>query len=114
MLIVSGFGRGEVDSDGYSADQTEAMTWIQAITGITVGDTAYTRTSSYPYDADTYYLGSSSPLFMLNRSGLGGYPAVGTTTYTVTVTAAGYKTAHLTVAVTNSGYSISAQVTGVE
>lgn len=51
---------------------------------------------------------------MLNRSGLGGYPAVGTTTYTVTVTAAGYKTAHLTVAVTNSGYSISAQVTGVE
>lgn len=83
MLIVSGFGRGEVDSDGYSADQTEAMTWIQAITGITVGDTAYTRTSSYPYDADTYYLGSSSPLFMLNRSGLG-------------------------------GYSISAQVTGVE
>ena len=114
MLIVSGFGRGEVDSDGYSADQTEAMTWIRAITGITVGDTAYTRTSSYPYDADTYYLGSSSPLFMLNRSGLGGYPAVGTTTYTVTVTAVGYKTAHLTVAVTNSGYSISAQVIGVE
>ncbi len=83
MLIVSGFGRGEVDSDGYSADQTASMSCFQASTAITVGVTSYTRTSSYPYDADTYFLGSSSPLFMLNRSGLG-------------------------------GYSISAQVTGVE
>lgn len=89
------------------------MDWISAITGISVEGRVYSQTSSCPYDADTYYLGSSMPLFMVNRSGLGGYPAVGTTSYTLTISAAGYKTARMTVAVTNSGYAISAQVTGI-
>lgn len=79
----------------------------------TVEDVVYSQTGSYPYEAATYYLGSSMPLFMVNRSGLGGYPAVGTVSYTLTITAAGYKTAHMTVAVTNSGYAISAQITGI-
>ena len=107
------YGSASYYEFSYGSYAPEAMDWIGAITGIAVEDTVYSQTDSYPYNADTYYLGSSMPLFMVNRSGLGGYPAVGTVSYTLTITAAGYKTAHMTVAVTNSGYAISAQVTGL-
>ena len=113
VSYVDQYGSASYYEFSYGSYAPEAMDWIGAITGIAVEDTVYSQTDSYPYNADTYYLGSSMPLFMVNRSGLGGYPAVGTVSYTLTITAAGYKTAHMNVAVTNSGYAISAQVTGL-
>ena len=88
-----------------SGYDTAALAWLSKITSIKVGETAYTKASSYP-STNQYYVGSSTSVLWLNRAGLGGYPSDGTdTSYTVVISAEGYKDLTMIIRIQGDYYS---------